>query len=51
MSTRIVVAVDSSLPADVQESTRAACTDLANYIGDIVLFASLEADVVDDLRA
>ena len=37
MSTRILMAVDSTLPEDVQASCRAGLADLANYLGDIVL--------------
>ena len=51
MSTRIVVALDSTLPPEMQESTRAAAAALAAQLGDIVLLASLEPETVDDLRA
>lgn len=51
MSTRIVMAVDSSLPEDVQASCRAGLADLATYLNDIVLMATLEPETLDDLRA
>jgi hypothetical protein len=51
MSTRILMAVDSTLPKDVQASCRAGLADLANYLGDIVLMATMDPETLDDLRA
>jgi hypothetical protein len=51
MSTRILLAVDSTLPEDVQVSCRAGMEQLATYLGDIVLMATMEPEMLDDLRA
>jgi len=51
MPTRFILTLDSGLPQDVLDSCRQACADIAGYLGEPVLLATLDADLVDDERA
>src|SRR5438309_38449 len=51
MATRVILALDSQLPAEVLDSCRQACVDLAGYLGEPILMATLDSELVDDLRA
>jgi hypothetical protein len=51
MATRVILTLDSQLPPDVLDSCRQACLDLADYLGEPILLATLESELVDDMRA
>ena len=51
MPTRLLLAVDASMPETTLNDCRELCTSFATFLGEPVLLASLESDVLDDLRA
>jgi len=51
MATRVILTLDSQLPEEVLNSCRQACIDLAGYLGEPILLATLDSELVDDMRA
>jgi len=51
MATPLILAYDSSLPEDVQNSSRDLAASFATMLGETVLIASLQPQTLDDLRA
>jgi predicted acetyltransferase len=51
MSTRMIIAFDSAIPGDLVISAFDLSQSFATVLGEPVLLASLEGDLLDDLRA